>query len=389
MPTQTYTLDVSQSILPGRPSVGIRGALLHGNDTLLNAVRRAVWTANFVPQPIEEASGGRLSLHVRKVAEGRLQKRPGPSWTEVAADDRGTVWQTPDGIARRVPIRTAPEASGGLLLWKEKTGAELLVPSEASPEMIRRVLSDGVRSALTNGLPRLGWVPLHAALLSAPSDASVTGGVLLVGPSGSGKSTLTAGLMQKGWHCVSDDQVVLSPGLASKASRSCDGGSDETVVRGWRLAPTVRLRTDVWARLGLSETALGPYGRLVQTEGPRKWSVRLSEFEKQWPSRAANVAVPTRVMEVSVCDRSRSRLRSCTARELLPAVLAQSPPTAIMPASVGVAQTRRFGALLQQADCYQLEAGQDLYTEPGRLADLLARSTAYRGETSISEPVTS
>jgi hypothetical protein len=37
----------------------------------------------------------------------------------------------------------------------------------------------------------------------------------------------------------------------------------------------------------------------------------------------------------------------------------------------------------------QLEAGQDLYTEPGRLVDLLDRSTANRRETSNSEPVKS
>lgn len=393
MSSQKYVLDVPRSSLPYPPRAEVRGDFLGRKKLFLEAVRQATWMLNFRPESSGEdhdngAGGRQLSFHVRQSAEARLEEAPLPSWTEVATDKRGTVWQMPDGVSRRVPVPTGPESFGGLLLWEEECSAELLVPSDVCEEAKRSALFEGIRLALINGLPRLGWVPLHAALLAAPSDTPISGGVLLVGPSGSGKSTLTAGAMLEGWKCVSDDQVLLSPRLQPKASTTNEGESQAVPGRAWRLAPTLRLRTDAWDRLGLHDTALGAAASRVKTERARKWSVRLSELEDSKPTCATDAAAPMRIVAVSITDHSQSRLRSCSPADVLPAVLGQSPPTAVLPTQVGRSQTRRLGALLRRAECYQLAAGHDLYKEPGRLADFLSRSALSQETKSEEEAAT-
>ena len=293
---------------------------------------------------------------------------PPSSWNCVAADAQGTVWRTPEGVRWEGD-------EGGQVQWHEDRGtARLWVENPRTPAG-RHAVASGLRHALTGALARLGWTPLHAAALRPPPNADSGASVLLVGPSGSGKSTLTAGLLQRGWRCVSDDQVALAP-------------SDHAAPRVGRLSPTLRLCPDAWTRLGFQKAAFSssatrvPLADGAPSDPAQKWSVPLGTLDDHAPARTAAWAVPRRVIRVGIADTPTSRLVPCRAARLLPTLLSQSLPPSVLPTAVATAQTQRLGALLRHADGFELTAGHDLYEAPGRLADLLtAARTPSRAST--------
>jgi len=293
---------------------------------------------------------------------------PQPAWERVATDAQGTVWRTPAGL------RWAGDGGGQLQWQKDRGTARLWVEHPRTPAG-RHAVINGLRHAFTGALARLGWPPLHAAALCPPPDAPQTGGVLLVGPSGSGKSTLTAGLVQRGWQCVSDDQVVVAP---------------SSLPRVGRLSPTLRLCPDAWARLGLQHAAFSasasrvPLADRSPAAPAEKWSVPLAAMDAYSPARTAAWAVPRHVIRVGIADAPTSRLVSCRATRLLPALLSQSLPPAVLPTAAATAQTQRFGTLLRHADGFELTAGRDLYEAPGRLADLLSAAARPSPQQSLA-----
>lgn len=313
------------------------------------------------PQPSASTSAFPLEAPTIEAHVGTPPKAaPQPAWERVATDARGTVWRTPEGL------RWAGDG-GGHVQWREDHGtAQLWVEHPRTPAG-RHAVVNGLRHAFTGALARIGWTPLHAAALRPPPDASHTGGVLLVGPSGSGKSTLTAGLLQRGWQCVSDDQVVVAPSSSPRVGR---------------LSPTLRLCPDAWTRLGLQHAAFSasasrvPLADRPPTGPTEKWSVPLTAMEDHAPARTAAWATPQHVIRIGIDEAPTSRLVPCRAARLLPTLLSQSLPPAVLPTAIATAQTQRLGALLRHADGFELTAGRDLYEAPGRLADLL--STAAR-----------
>ena len=293
---------------------------------------------------------------------------PQPTWERVATDAQGTVWRTPAGL------RWAGDG-GGQVQWQEDRGtAQLWVEHPRTPAG-RHAVVNGLRHALTGALARLGWSPLHAAALCPPPEASQPGGVLLVGPSGSGKSTLTAGLLQRGWQCVSDDQVIVAPSSSPRVGR---------------LSPTLRLCPDAWTRLGLQHAAFSasasrvPLADHSPAASAEKWSVPLADMDDHAPARTAAWAAPRHVIRVGIADTPTSRLVPCRAPRLLPALLSQSLPPAVLPTAVATAQTQRLGALLRHADGFELTAGRDLYEAPGYLADLLSAAARPSPQRSLA-----
>jgi hypothetical protein len=333
---------------------------------------------------------------------------PQPDWSRVATDPQGTVWRTPEGLHW--------EGAGGQLQWRDGN-AWIWIENPDTPAG-RRALTGGLRRALTGAMVRLGWTPLHAAALRRPPDISDAadmgdaGGVLLVGASGSGKSTLTAGLLQRGWRCVSDDQVALAPAGESPdgeppAGKSPASEPPEASRRVWRLSPTLRLCPNAWTRLGFDNAAFSasasrvpepytspsdpaengptgnhPVGNYTAGNDPAgndptgKWSVPLSAITEAAPERTALSAVPRHIVRVGIADRAESELVPACASELFPALLSQSPPPAVLPSAAAAAQTQRLSSLLHQAKGFDLKAGRDLHEAPGRLADLMAAATS-------------
>src|SRR6185295_9485843 len=68
-------------------------------------------------------------------------------------------------------------------------------------------LNNVILYAVQSALRRAGLYQFHAGCVLRSAEGK---GILLVGDSGCGKSTLTAMLLSRGWHFVSDDNLVLT-----------------------------------------------------------------------------------------------------------------------------------------------------------------------------------
>jgi len=182
--------------------------------------------------------------------------------------------------------------------------------------------------------------------------------VLLVGPSGCGKSTLTTGLLRRGWPCISDDLLLLAPPDAPDMAPSA-----------WSLTREIRLCPDAWQRFGFGdseqERAASLFG--ADASGTPKPVVPTHRFSASPVSHGT----PQCIVLPSIVDRATSRLTPVSSTEALPAVLQQMQPPALLPPAVAQTQLDRAAALVRTCDVVRLEAGRDLYRDPGRLAIVL------------------
>jgi hypothetical protein len=201
-----------------------------------------------------------------------------------------------------------------------------------------------VRHALTVLLPRIDWIPIHAAAVELSNET-----VLLVGPSGCGKSTLTMGLVQRGGTLISDDLVALSP-------------PDETgQIAAWSLTRGIRLLPDACNRFGLAGRPSPVFGR-----------ARDKQHVDVGAGRPIPAASPTTVLTPAIADRPQSVLRALGPATAFPLLARQMlPPMFLSPEALDV-QMRRTANLLRQCRSARLQAGHDLYKTPSTLAELLA-----------------
>ena len=219
----------------------------------------------------------------------------------------------------------------------------------------RLILAYAVRHVATSMLPHTGWMPLHGGALEAPSGE----GVLIVGPSGSGKSTLSAGLVLRGWACVSDDLLILSS-YAPGEDRPQTSPSGTVRIEG--LTTDIRLRQDV------SEQLHDALSKRSHPTGQSSPAVAYGAETKCGYRAAAHPATHARLLVLpSITDAPVSRLEPVSSYAGLRAVLKQMPPIAI---ARRVLQTA--GDLVRPCSCVRLHAGRDLYDDPGALEDLLA-----------------
>lgn len=267
-----------------------------------------------------------------------------PSAKTLATDERGNLLRTSAG-------------------WRWVcSGYDLVVSADAKRATIEfhessfstrgfRVTAYALRHTLTVLLPRTQRYPLHAAGLCLPESRRA---VILAGPSGCGKSTLTAGLLDRGWQCLSDDLLVLTP-------------PTDPFPRGrtYGLTQHVRLWPDAWKRLGLSsENAQeGTYGT------SEKRSFALSSRSG---SGSGFLGKPHWVLFPEIDDRSQSRLVPIDPSEALRRGFEQMPPPASLPDSVAAAQFETIAAVVRESQCLRLQAGRDLHDDPGQFADLLS-----------------
>lgn len=280
----------------------------------------------------------------------------------VVEDDRGTLALTANGWACRgagyhVVVDTASQAAHLTIASGTESGTAPGTDATTAAQTAR--LAYGLRHTLTSLLPLCGWAPLHGAALAAPSSSAFSAsgapeGILLVGPSGTGKSTLAAGLIRRGWTCASDDLLVVWPDAAAKwpDAEEEDSGA---IVTG--LSRGVRLLSDARTRLEMTASAGAP---VFGSEG------------KAWHDVPAAAQVkPTCLLVPTITDRDRSRLRPLAPGRAAGAVLEQMHPVRVLPPSDAAATLSAAGRLVQDASVFTLEAGRDLYHDPGRLADLL------------------
>lgn len=351
---RTYQLDGAQQTDRRPPCIGVSLPDASSVDAI------AAWDAiahSLCLCPIAGQAEADLRI---TVAETALDAHPPLGGTRVASDERGTVWRTLDGwFWTATGFRVAAAREG--------TTARLLLDMDMSPDDRSMVQGYAFRHALTMLLPRTGWMPLHGAGLCPPASDTTTGeapALLLVGPSGTGKSTLAAGLLQRGWHCISDDLLLLSPPDADDA------------LTAWSLTRTIRLCRDAWQRLGFADSERQEANRLGTADvfggtadGQSKYSVspRPLEQSADGPPRGC----PSHVIFPELSSTSQSRLDPVERIHALPNVLKQMQPSALLSPSDAETQLNHVATMLRATDIYRLRAGRDLYDDPGLIADLL------------------
>jgi hypothetical protein len=191
-----------------------------------------------------------------------------------------------------------------------------------------------------------GLFALHAAgVVTARGQ-----GVLIVGASGSGKSTLTLGVVQHGWHYLSDDAVLLHQqpwgveALALRRPFAIDGHAAAT-------SPALVCGT------GGGHPAV-----------PHK---RRMDIQQVYPGQYRSACFPQVLLFARIVPQVSSTVRPLNRPRALQQLLAQSGPQLFdrttMPQHLAV-----LNRLVHQATPYEFLAGRDLYAHPGWLAALLA-----------------
>ncbi len=193
----------------------------------------------------------------------------------------------------------------------------------------------------------LGLYGLHAACVGQRS----THGLLLVGPSGSGKSTLAVGLIQRRWHYVTDDALLLSvqpQGVVGRALR-----------RPFSLeAPSV----------GQAELPLGEAMSSHAGHSKRRFDVDAVFLQQRLP-----YCLPRMLLFPRIVPISSSSLRPLDHVQALQHLLAQSGPPLFDRATMA-GHLEVLKQLMRQTAIYELCAGRDLHDDPGRLEHLLCKA---------------
>lgn len=191
-----------------------------------------------------------------------------------------------------------------------------------------------------------GVYSLHAAALVAPKQQ----GVLIVAPSSSGKSTLTIGLIRAGWGYLSDDAVLLCHRL----------GRIEVLA----------LRKDFF----VDADAAGRYPDLPlgkaepDSTGGERCPINM---QKAFPGQYVSHCIPRLLLFPRIVARERSCLRPLDRIAALGRLLDESGPALFDRATMDQ-HLAVIKGLVQQAACFEIESGRDLYQNPAGLADLLA-----------------
>jgi hypothetical protein len=192
----------------------------------------------------------------------------------------------------------------------------------------------------------LGVYGLHAA-----GVVSCTGqGLLMVGDTGSGKSTLAIGLIQQGWHYLSDDALLLR--------------AQPTGVAALALRKPFSVDTDAaaaYANLPLGKDSPHPAGK-------RK---RRVDIHEAYPEQYAPACFPHILLFPRLVPHPHSTLRPLDRLSALKHLLVQSGPP-LFDHHTMASHLEVLKRLVYQAVIYELLAGRDLYQQPGRLIRLLA-----------------
>jgi hypothetical protein len=189
-----------------------------------------------------------------------------------------------------------------------------------------------------------GWYAAHAACLPTGN-----GGCLIVADSGSGKSTLALGLLQAGWHYLTDEAILLQP------------RGEQVEVRP--------LRRDLY---------LEPEAETLFPDTHGHWQpCLLREDTKQhldvqtiYPTQVRDTCCPDLLLFPTIADAPQSRLIPVGKTEALYHLIQQSALVTVEP-QMAPGHLDLLARLVRQTQHYRLLAGQDLARDPRRIAQLL------------------
>jgi len=194
-------------------------------------------------------------------------------------------------------------------------------------------------------LARYGYYDLHGAgLTNGRND------YLLLGPSGSGKSNLSLNLVRKGWGYASDDALVIN------------GNESDISVLSFRKQFYIdSVLTEHFPELNCE----------IQNHGQIKSEKYFIDLEKVWPGRFQQQLVPDKVVFCRVSNGENSKIRPISKKDALLRLLPQSV-SVFFNQAFAKKQIDVLKRLIQQTNCYQLDAGLDVYNDAQKAASILS-----------------
>lgn len=194
-------------------------------------------------------------------------------------------------------------------------------------------------------LAQYGYYDLHGAGLINNGC-----GVLFLGPSGSGKSSLALNLVKEGWHYASDDSAVM---------KAHDNHVSVLSFRkNFYVDPTAAER-------------FPELKREINHQGQLNGDKYFIDLQKIWPGQFQAQLVPGKIIFCQVSGKQASRIRPLTKKDALLRLLPQSA-SIFFNQSFAIQQIDTLKQLIEQADCYHLEAGFDVYDDPHKAAGIVS-----------------
>ncbi|MBC2711363.1 MAG: hypothetical protein HGJ94_10320 [Desulfosarcina sp.] len=194
-------------------------------------------------------------------------------------------------------------------------------------------------------LAKYGYYDLHGAGLT--NDGS---GCLFLGPSGSGKSSLALNLVKQGWGYASDDALLMN---ASKSAVSV-----LSFRKNFYVDPVLAKR-------------FPELERTLKNHGQIESNKYFIDLEEVWPSRFQPRFVPGKVIFCHVSGEETSRIQSISKKDALLRLLPQSA-SIFFNQAFAQKQVDALKRLIEQTDCYTLDAGFDVYDDSKKAADILS-----------------
>lgn len=174
-------------------------------------------------------------------------------------------------------------------------------------------------------------------------------GVLIVAPSGSGKTTLTLSLVQSGWHFLSDDATLLYKNAA--------GVQALALRRGF----------------SLTEEAFNFFPRLNTPDLPIMYEVQgkqVVDLAALYPEQAVNTCSPDLIIFPTIGRQKTSVLTPVSPSEAVLNLVQQSAGI-MTEKQASQRQLNVIASLVEQADCFILTLGSDVYEVPETVSSVL------------------
>jgi hypothetical protein len=175
-------------------------------------------------------------------------------------------------------------------------------------------------------------------------------GYLIVGDSGNGKTTLSLALVREGWGFLSDDVLTLQEtqqGIKALALR-----------RGFSCTMQTALRY--------------PEFKSMVDEAPSFLNgKKLVDISQEYPDSFYQSCFPSVLLFPKITDELHSRLVRIDPTQSVVGLLEQSPGILIEKPRV-IEQMNVLKLLVNQARCYQLQLGTDIFEAPKTVAELLS-----------------
>jgi hypothetical protein len=175
-------------------------------------------------------------------------------------------------------------------------------------------------------------------------------GYLIVGDRGNGKTTLSLALVREGWGFLSDDVLTLQEtqqGIKALALR-----------RGFSCTMQTALRY--------------PEFKSMVDEAPSFLNgKKLVDISQEYPDSFYQSCFPSVLLFPKITDELHSRLVRIDPTQSVVGLLEQSPGILIEKPRV-IEQMNVLKLLVNQARCYQLQLGTDIFEAPKTVAELLS-----------------